>query len=84
MNTQFTSDYIIQYIIQEILEPDFLHQHPWHVPSFTNPIPSSEEKCKMFYLQPWDIHTLLTTWGITLTLLNELSFNVGHNTYITK
>jgi len=28
--------------------------------------------------------TLLTTWGITLTMLNELSFNVGHNTYITK
>jgi len=23
-------------------------------------------------------------WSITLTLLNELSFNVGHNTYITK
>jgi len=29
-------------------------------------------------------NTLPTTWGMTVSLLNELPFNVGHNTYITK
>jgi len=54
------------------------------VPNLTNPKPSSEEKCKIYYYNRGTLYTLLTTWGITLTLLNELSFNVGHNTYITK